>query len=214
MTDKIHVVITRMGKGDVWRFEDYETADEHPIRQYGDALMAGPEDVLRQYPLELDWLASKCDVMSSAPELIWKGLVRVARTPPKDPREVCRIIIEDRRITKTPEFNKMARKKKQVEGAEATETVTAEPKARKARLQNSQVITLGQNAEGVAYGPDNNPKKGKAADRFALYRDGMTIGEAKEAGLTSADFHWDIERGLISVSAPSAAEEVETAEAA
>lgn len=46
-----------------------------------------------------------------------------------------------------------------------------------------------------------NPKKlGSAAHtRFALYRDGMTIGEALRAGITTADLKWDTEHKFIEI---------------
>lgn len=51
-----------------------------------------------------------------------------------------------------------------------------------------------------------NPKRGKSAERFALYRDGMTVGEYLDAssaltgskrGKWSCDLRWDAERGFI-----------------
>ena len=51
-----------------------------------------------------------------------------------------------------------------------------------------------------------NPKRGKSAERFALYRDGMAVGEYLDAtsaltgskrGKWSADLRWDAERGYI-----------------
>jgi hypothetical protein len=44
-----------------------------------------------------------------------------------------------------------------------------------------------------------NPKKvGSASyERFALYRDGMTVSEALAAGITTADMKWDSERGYV-----------------
>ena len=47
-----------------------------------------------------------------------------------------------------------------------------------------------------------NPKKPGSAsyDRFALYKDGMTVSEALAAGVTSGDVKWDSERGFICLS--------------
>jgi len=53
---------------------------------------------------------------------------------------------------------------------------------------------------------EGNPKRGKSAERFALYRDGMTVGEYLDAsskatgskrGKWAADLRWDAERGYI-----------------
>lgn len=63
-------------------------------------------------------------------------------------------------------------------------------------------ITLGANKDGKRYGADNNPKKGASAQRFGLYRDGMTVDEALKAGVTLADIRWDADpkRALIKLS--------------
>ena len=44
-----------------------------------------------------------------------------------------------------------------------------------------------------------NPKRAKAAERFALYKNGMTIGEYVKAGGTVADIRWDVKQNFISV---------------
>lgn len=55
---------------------------------------------------------------------------------------------------------------------------------------------------------EGNPKRGKSAERFSLYRDGMTIGEYLDAssratgskrGKWASDLRWDTERGYIEV---------------
>ena len=48
----------------------------------------------------------------------------------------------------------------------------------------------------------SNPKKPGSAsyDRFAKYREGMTVSEAIAAGVTMADVKWDSERGFICLS--------------
>jgi hypothetical protein len=61
----------------------------------------------------------------------------------------------------------------------------------------AQVITLKVKA---------NPKKaGSAAhERFGLYRNGMTVGRAIEAGVWAADVRWDSEHGFIELGAAKA----------
>lgn len=44
-----------------------------------------------------------------------------------------------------------------------------------------------------------NPKRAKAAERFALYKNGMTIGDYVAAGGTLADVRWDVKQSFISV---------------
>jgi hypothetical protein len=60
-----------------------------------------------------------------------------------------------------------------------------------------------------------NPKKegSKAHKRFALYRDGMTVREGVDAGVTGEDLSHDIGRGHIAVQpANLAAQLVESAQ--
>lgn len=44
-----------------------------------------------------------------------------------------------------------------------------------------------------------NPKRGTAAERFALYKNGMTIGDYVAAGGKRADINWDVKMGFIEV---------------
>lgn len=44
---------------------------------------------------------------------------------------------------------------------------------------------------------DENPKRGEAAKRFAVYKNGMTVEAALEKRLTRADIRWDIKHGYI-----------------
>ena len=44
-----------------------------------------------------------------------------------------------------------------------------------------------------------NPKRAGAAARFALYKDGMSVGEYIKAGGLMADVRWDVKQGFISV---------------
>ena len=46
-------------------------------------------------------------------------------------------------------------------------------------------------------GSNNNPKRGASAERFAKYKAGMTFQEALDAGISSADVKWDLEKGFI-----------------
>jgi hypothetical protein len=75
------------------------------------------------------------------------------------------------------------------------------PVARTARHSVESVITMGKDPEGKNYGPDNNPKRaGSAANtRFALYKSGMTIQQALDAGITRGDINWDSKQGFINI---------------
>jgi hypothetical protein len=73
-------------------------------------------------------------------------------------------------------------------------------------LPDASVITLHRG---------ENPKRGAAATRYALYRDGMTVGDYVKAvteanpknnrGLAIADLAWDTNHGFITVNAATQA---------
>lgn len=87
------------------------------------------------------------------------------------------------------------------EGAEKAETKTGGlnivrgPKG----VPLDAVIHMGKDNQGVAYGPDNNPKKvgSKTHGRFALYVHGMTIQQALDAGIPTGDLVYDQGHGFI-----------------
>jgi hypothetical protein len=50
-----------------------------------------------------------------------------------------------------------------------------------------------------------NPKRGTAAQRFALYRPGMSVGDYKAAvgnAQALADLRWDVKKGFIRIDNP------------
>jgi hypothetical protein len=49
----------------------------------------------------------------------------------------------------------------------------------------------------VSFAP--NTKSGKSAERYAEYSTAKTIGEARSKGMTTQDFRWDSDRGLVTV---------------
>jgi hypothetical protein len=52
-----------------------------------------------------------------------------------------------------------------------------------------------------------NPKREGSAsyDRFAVYKNGISVGDALKGGVTYADLSWDVGHGFIKVTAPTAA---------
>ena len=74
------------------------------------------------------------------------------------------------------------------------------------KFANEHRIRFLTDDEDVAYGPDNNPKrKGtKAEAQFAKYRDGMTVAEAYEAGLSTAEISYDVSHDYITVTSAGA----------
>lgn len=150
--------------------------------------------------------------------LVWDGLVARAVPHPTESDRICEIVSRDRRRGVHPVSKKMQATPESVTDAPTTENaeaatpvakkekVAAGPRAPKGTELNS-VIRFRQDKNGVAYGPDNNPKRPGTAghQRFALYVDGMTVSEALAAGIWGADVAWDIEHGFISVTGGTAA---------
>lgn len=60
-------------------------------------------------------------------------------------------------------------------------------------------IQLGVDKEGGKYSPKNNPNKGVAGEKFALFKDGMTIGQARAAGVRPMDIRAAFRKKYISL---------------
>lgn len=146
---------------------------------------------------------------------VWVALVEKARPAPTDPAELVQLIIRDRKLsvkesremeattptTETATEATEAPKAKKTKAAKA-EGEAAAPKEPKAERYNREhKIRLLSNAEGVQYGPANNPKRAGSAshDRFALYEDNMTIAAAVEKGVKTEDIAWDVRKGFIEI---------------
>lgn len=213
------IAITRGGFGDVWVVETRTLAYLHPLIQYGDALLMGPEDLSDQYN-RLEWFAisrlagvtlqtSDLTALSgdSAREArlvqertrdtIWRGLAAVSQPVPTDPATICDMVSQDRRT------GTMAKKEKAP--AEAEVKKDAAPKERAPAgprgIPQDAIIRMLSDKAGKPYGVDNNPKRAGTAghERFAKYVDGMTVGAAIEAGVWAADIKWDLDKGFIKV---------------
>lgn len=98
----------------------------------------------------------------------------------------------------------------EAEGEGEGEGETKEKKTRvRKHYPDDAVINFGEK-DGVAYSPLNNPKRGgsKSAERFGMYRDGMTVREWVEAvgsrGLAVADLAYDSNKGFITITHTSA----------
>jgi hypothetical protein len=62
----------------------------------------------------------------------------------------------------------------------------------KAGFKMDQKIHFGVDKDGKKYDTgENNPKRGASADRYKLYKEGMTIQEFKDAGGKLPDLKWD-----------------------
>lgn len=83
------------------------------------------------------------------------------------------------------------------------------------RMDDQGVINFGVDAEGNPYSAENSPKKGDATkERWSVYRDGMTVAEALEAGLTRSNIRRDRRAGYITITNPEKPVEESDAEGA
>lgn len=215
------IVIARNGTGDVWSFRDRTEARLSPIAQAHDVFASDAHELLRQYGRdEADsllrfaqgrdrsrlvdavetWRDGRpgSELPPELRELVWKCVCRAAAVPPKDDSQVVRIIVEDRRALEGRSHR--SRSEQETSGAPApvvsrrgrsmTENTTEA--AGRSRVKDDAVIKI------LA---DKNPKREGTTshDRFALYRDGMTVKEAKDAGVKAADISYDSAKGFISV---------------
>ena len=210
------VVVTRGGRGDVWVFPSEYEAIHHPITQYGDALCGCPLDIINMWnrtdfhvllhllgdeSLEAEvravmeeWYYASRSAwtveIGRYVDRIWRRLLVVGRTPPENPAEIINLIVEDRR-------------KYMSDAAKSDETVAPKPReytrASIAGHPANAKIKLLTDKDGKKYGKANNPKRGKVADRFALYKDGMTLKRFVELGGKPSDVAWDSDKGYIAV---------------
>lgn len=212
------VVVTRGGAGDLWRFASSRAADLHALSQYGDAFLTGPQSILRTFRseelaslarrLQDERLAREIErfVERTEPERIvdqlWARMLELASPPPDDPAEVLRIVAGDReRTLRDGVVHREHPEKETEEVTTAEKTKKTRPVPRTAKFKDESVITMGKNKEGVQYGKDNNPKRegSDSAKRFALYKDGMTVRKALDAGITRGDLNWDAKQKFIKI---------------
>ena len=165
---------------------------------------------------EAEFLISAGRSAGQAHDMLWETLLRRAPVPPADPAEIVSIVRRDREWTRENGMRvfpekigvRLMSEAELTEGTEAVakpEKVKKEraPLSRRAKYHDDRVINFGANEEGVAYnGTDKNPKRpgSKAFDMFSRYRNGMTVREAKDAGLDGRDFDFDLKRGFITMS--------------
>ena len=222
------IAVTRNGRGDLWLFDSVTEATRHPLVQYGDAIMAGPADIRRMYNhLDLNSLLEKlddeilrCSVMQTVSsacdqravdaaydryqDSIWNLMMNCARTPPTDPGELVNLIVADR-----DNYNLGLKERTMTDTKAPTTANESKPKAETAApaekkfgsFTADQKISLQADKEGRKYGSDNNPKRAgsKSADRFALYKDQMSVAEAIAAGVTVGDLNYDTDKGFIKI---------------
>lgn len=76
----------------------------------------------------------------------------------------------------------------------------------RSRLEKDAIIHMGQDEQGNPFSAKNNPKREGSAsyDRFAKYKEGISVQKALEAGITPADLRHDEKKGFITLEHKSA----------
>lgn len=148
---------------------------------------------------------------------LWELLQEQAVPPPDNPEMIVRIASEDRRAvriedprTSVERRAKMAKRNKTAETTENAEATTAtETKTPTSKIDTTRIVRLALDKDGKQYGVENNPKRAGSAShaRFASYTDGMTVGQALEAGITAADLAHDQKKGFIVLEGGESTEE-------
>lgn len=220
------VVVTRGGTGDLWWHGSVQAADDHPITQLGDAILRGPEDVLRTFTRhEMASLAGRAGSpqlqqaisawkdpparsdMEQYAEQLWAVIKKSGQKAPTEDSEIVRVIRADRRAVRAagggayrphPEERGSLRSTREPRMSDTETKTKAVPREKK--YSDESVITFGKDKDGNAYSAENNPKKAgsKAAASFANYKDGETVKDLlARGGTTRNDVNYDVDKGYI-----------------
>ncbi len=224
------IVLTRNGYGDAWRFSDRRAARLHPIAQMDDVYATNGTELVEQYGRGLiddllrfaegrdrARLVNAFEVWKQGGiippdirELLWSKVYAAALPPPTDPDEIVRIIKTDRLFREGRVLRSIG-----LDDRSAAFHPTNNNRKRdiqmadRNRIDDNSVITI--KTEGGA-----NPKRAgsKAFDAFALYEDGMTVKEAKAAGISATDVAYNYAKGYIDLTPGEPVEGEEAAEEA
>jgi hypothetical protein len=190
----------------------YAASGANLVEQYGRAFIndllrfTEGRDRARLVDAIETWKSGR-SLSQEAEDLLWSKVYQAAIEPPDDPAEIVRIIKEDRvfredRILRS--FGTDTRSSSQeTKGKERSMSEEAAAAARKRVDENSTIKVTTEEGK--------NPKRvgSQAYDRFALYQDGMTVKEAKEAGVSATDISYDSSHGYIELTAPEPSAEGE-----
>ena len=174
------------------------------LRRLGDEEFRS--EVLMKAAGSLGW----AEAMNRYSGRVWEKMQECASPPPTDPGEIVSRIVRDRKLSLT---ESRVKEEKRMSTTEQAETTTAEEKAPKEKKEKATPTTIGGfslaskitmlvDKDGKPYGKDNNPKKAgsKSAVRFEAYGNGgITVEEAYKAGVSSADFAYDVNKGFIKI---------------
>lgn len=141
---------------------------------------------------------------------VWEKMQEMASAPPTDTSEIVSVIVRDRKLSLTESRVRIEEKKMNTEDQTTQAAEAKEKKAPKEKAVPTNIggfslaskITMLVDKDGKPYGKDNNPKKpgSKSAVRFEAYGSGgITVEEAYKAGVSSADFAYDVNKGFIKI---------------
>lgn len=200
-----------VGQDDVHRYYSPLTALEF-VRRWGIPKMVDDCRHILEMSQGLSDRRRKQALRDSLDERLWRQLCALAQQPPTDPAEIVKMIAEDRIATRRlnmAESEKAAGKKTASEKTEKKAPEAPKAPAVIAGVPVTSVIRFGEKEDNTKYGiGDLNPKKKGSAShaRFELYKDGMTVREALNVGITAADLKNDQGKGYIYFEAPSGGE--------
>lgn len=213
------ILVDGGGTGRVWRMESERSAYDHVLYTPGDVVCSQETHVLDRWgqwdlPMvariagdqrAVAWVEEQAQLLrtdgparAEAASRIWPALLAVAVEPPSEDSELAAELLRSRR-RQAQESRAMTDTAPKA-AAKAKDTKDATPKEKMvAGRPGTSVLRFGKDKEGKPFGPSNNPKREGSATygRFAKYRDGMTINQALEAGLTEADVGHDMKKGFV-----------------
>lgn len=221
------IVVARNGEGDAWVFGSLPEARVHPLPQMDDVYATSPEELAAQYGRshvdsllrfaegrDRSRLVSEFETWRTRPavsalpsdvaELLWNKVLGKAKKPPESSAEVIRIIAEDRVFREGKVLRSLFGPETRSVNQKAERTREMTDKTRASRIPGNSVIT-------IATEEKKNPKRpgSNSETMFNIYKDGMTVDEAKKAGVSAAALAYDVEKGFITLEAgkePAAAE--------
>jgi len=120
---------------------------------------------------------------------IWDALVALATDPPRVYDELCAMVARSRTLADKERYSPMS-DNPAAEGAEVRVP-------RSGGMNPNLKVNFLKDDDGELYGPDNNPFGAGRSERFAQLRQGMTVGEMKEAGLSAGNIRFYVKEGVI-----------------
>ena len=178
----------------------YATNGNELVEQYGRGLIddllrfAEGRDRARLVNAFEVWKQGGVAMPPDIRELLWSKVYQAAATPPDDPAELVRIIKMDRLFREGRVLRSI--------GLNDRSVANIEPNKRKREIDMTDRNRIDENSTiTIATEEGKNPKRAgsKAFDAFALYSDGMTVKEAKAAGISATDIAYNVNKGYITL---------------